>query len=245
MRKRIKMTKLLLSGFLLITSLGVINAQEGTGNTQPQKQATAGQIFTNHHAKTYQLALRYNDYQTAKDALYDLFVENPNNDSILFSLSNIYFQMQQYASAALTANDIIARNPDHLGALEISATSLENLGARDKALDAYESLYLKSDDVQVLYKIAFLQFELQRYAESLTNADILLGKKELDGLTVVFNTEDQKQKEYPIKVALHNLKGSIYKAQNNNEKAKEFFQKALEIAPDFKLAKDNLASLDK
>jgi len=239
------MKRLLVLILLITVSITIAPAQDNASENQPKKQATTSQIFTNHHAKTYQLALRYNDYQTAKDALYDLFVENPNNDSILFSLSNIYFQMQQYASAALTANDIIARNPDHLGALEISATSLENLGARDKALDAYESLYLKSDDDQVLYKIAFLQFDMQRYAESLTNTDILLNKKELEELTVVFNNTEDKQKEYPIKVALYNLKGSIYKAQDEKDKAKEFFQKALEVAPDFKLAKDNIESLDK
>mgnify|MGYP001052191222 CR=1 FL=1 len=229
--------------FILITSLAFAQNEDSTTQSE-EKPQTARQVFSNHYAFKYQAALRYNDYRVAKDALYSLLVENPQNDSILYSLSAIYFQMQQYASAALSANDLTSRNPDHTGGLEIAANSLENLGARDKALDKYESLYLKTDDYQVLYKIAFLQYELGRYPESLTNADILLAKKETEEMNAVFS-ENEAQKEYPIKVALLNLKGLINKAQGNTATAKDFFQQALEIAPEFALAKENLASLEK
>jgi len=214
-------------------------------NEQAQQQPTAGQIFTSHYAYTYQAALRYNDYTVAKEALYNMLVENPKNDSILFRLSALYFQMQKYASAALTSSDLISRNPDNVAALEINANALETLGATDKALDSYESLYLKTDDVQVLYKIAFLQYDMKRYAESLTNVDILLKDEKINELTAVFNTSDNQQKEYPLKVALVNLKGMIFMEQGDKVKAKEYFNQALQLAPDFELAKQNLAELNK
>lgn len=228
---------------ILVSTFAFAQSGEPTPQSK-EKQPTARQVFSNHYAFKYQAALRYNDYRVAKDALYSLLVENPKNDSILYSLSAIYFQMQQYASAALTANDLSARNPEHVGALEIAANSLENLGAKDKALEKYESLYLQTDNYQILYKVAFLQYELGRYKESLTNADILLSKKETEEMNAVFN-EDNEQKEYPIKVALLNLKGLINKEQGNTATAKDFFQQALTIAPEFLLAKENLASLEK
>lgn len=234
---------------LLLAIVSNISWAQDTNQANPQseqsQQPTAGQIFTSHYAYTYQAALRYNDYTVAKEALYNMLVENPKNDSILFRLSALYFQMQKYASAALTSSDLISRNPDNVAALEINANALETLGATDKALDSYESLYLKTDDVQVLYKIAFLQYDMKRYAESLTNVDILLKSEKIEELTAVFNTSDNQQKEYPLKVALVNLKGMIFMEQGDKVKAKEYFNQALQLAPDFELAKQNLAELNK
>lgn len=221
---------------------GNLLAQE---QTEKPKEYTPAQIYYGQQALTYQAAVRYNDYDVAKQALYNMYVANPQNDSILYSLAVLYTQSQQFPSAILTAKDVLALKPGHAGALEVSGISYENLGLKDKALESYESLFLKTDDYQTLYKITFLQNDLERYTEALTNVDILLGKKETDEATVVFATEDKVEKEYPIKVALLNLKGMLKKAQGDLPAAKVQFDEALKIAPDFVLAKNNLAELNK
>ncbi len=215
-------------------------AQEGE-NQQP----TAAQIFSSHYARTYQVALRYNDYNVAKHALYNLLVENPQNDSILYSLSLLYIQGQQYASAVLSAKDILAIKPDHTGALEIAAISYENLGIKDKALDSYEKLYLNTDDYQTLYKMAFLQYDLGRHNEAKTNVDILLEKKETEELKSVYTLANNEQKEFPIQVSLLTLKGMISKATGDKEAARKLYNEALSLAPDFELATQELQELDK
>ena len=48
-----------------------------------------------------------------------------------------------------------------------------------------------------------------------------------------------------MKVAVLNLKGLLNKEVGNMELAKQAFQDALNIAPDFSLAKSNLDALDK
>ena len=53
--------------------------------------------------------------------------------------------------------------PNNLFALEVSCISLQNLGLKQQALNEYESLYLKSDRIDVLYTISFLQFELKKF----------------------------------------------------------------------------------
>lgn len=228
---------------LVLLSISSIAQDKPVQNQPTQSQPTAGQVLATHFARTYQAGMRYNDYSIAKHALYNILVEYPQNDSILFSLSYLYFQSQNYASAALTAQDVMALNPNHLGAIEVAAISFENLGVKDKALEAYESLFLKTDDVQTLYKMAFLQYETKSYAESRTNADILLNRKEISELKASFNEGDGVEKEYPIKVALLNLKGLIAQAQGDTKNAETFYNQALAISPDFKMAKDNLASL--
>ncbi|UII26443.1 hypothetical protein LVD15_24625 [Fulvivirga maritima] len=231
---------------ILAFSLFVTLTTFAQDDQQPaeRKAPSAGQVFSGHYARVYGMAMRYNDYSMAKNALYNLYVENPQNDSILYSLSALYLQTGQYASAAISSQDILQMRPKHTGAMEILAVSYENLGVKDKALDTYESLYLESDDFETLYKIAFLQFDLKRYKESTTNADILLGEAQADSLTVVYEDANQKQKEYPIKVAIHNLKGLIAQAQGNISAAKKEFEAALKIAPDFILAKQNMEALE-
>lgn len=232
------------SAFIILLTLtaGLLNAQE---QVEEQQELSPAQIYYTQQALTYQAAVRWNDYEVAKQALYNMYVVNPQNDSLLYSLSVLYVQSQQFPSAILTAKDLLALKPDHVGAVEISAVSYENLGLKDKALENYETLYLKTDDYQTLYKIAFLQNDLERYQEALTNVDILLGKKESAEATTIFATEDNKEKEYPIKVALTNLKGMIKNAQGDKAAAKSLFEEVLKIAPDFVLAKNNLAELSK
>ncbi|MEJ2004437.1 MAG: tetratricopeptide repeat protein [Cyclobacteriaceae bacterium] len=217
---------------------------ENEGQGQEQQPLSAAQILVLHAAKKYQLAMRYNDINAAKQALYSVLAENPANDSILYTLSYMYLEQGQFASAAISARDLNALNPDYVGALEILGISYENLGVPDKALEAYEDLYFKTSDYQTLYKVAFLQYRTGKYGESMTNADFLLEKKEADELKAVFTGANNEQKEYPIRVALLNLKGLNAKAQGNNEDARTYFEQALEIAPDFAMAKENLNSLN-
>jgi tetratricopeptide (TPR) repeat protein len=214
-------------------------------NAEVSKEQEGANAFIGHHSRAYAIATKYGDFEMAKSSLFNLLAAYPGNDSLLYSLSYLYFQSQKYAPAVLAAQDLIARTPNHLGALELSGAGYEALGLKDKSLASYETLYLKSSDYQTLYKIAFLQYDMERLKECMTNADILLGKTESDSLKVYFTTEQNVQKEYPMKVSLYNLKGLVSKKYGDNDSAKKFFQQALDVAPDFALAKENIESLNK
>jgi tetratricopeptide (TPR) repeat protein len=192
----------------------------------------------------YNRAIKYNDVNMAINALYNLTTMEPQNDSLLFSLAYLYFDNQNYFSSVLTLNDVLLLNPENVQALEMKAVALERVGAREKAMEAYESLYLKSDtNLTYLYKVAVFQYELKRYSESKTNIDILLSKPRADEIMLMFPAEDEQDQEIPMRASLHNLKGLIAKDSGNVEEAKKQFAIALEISPDFFLAKKNLTEL--
>jgi len=236
-----KMKKPFAIAMLLLMTIAVY----GQENAEENKAQEGQNAFVGHHTRAYAIATKYGDSDMAKTALYNMLAAYPGNDSLLYSLSYLYFQSQKYASAVLSAQDILARNPDHLGALELSGAGYESLGLKDKSLAAYETLYLKTTEYQTLYKITFLQFDMERLKECMTNVDILLTKPESDSLKVYYATEDNQQKEYPIKVSLLNLKGLISQKYGDKDSAKKYFQQALDIAPDFALAKENMESLNK
>lgn len=220
-----------------------------TTQTEPDKkpqeqEKVAVNPLTEHFYKKYVTALRWNDYEVAKDALYDLIMENPQNDSLIFNLAYYYYENQNYASSVLVSQQLLARNPKNTGALEISAVGYEYMGVPDRSLQNYESLYLLTNKITILYKMAFLQHNLKRYAECLTSIDILLTHKDLDGTKVVFNDAESKEKEYPMKVAVINLKGlAVLEHLGDKAAAKKLFEEALAISPDFVSAKQNLAKV--
>jgi tetratricopeptide (TPR) repeat protein len=209
---------------------------------EPQKQQV--NPFINHYLVKFNVAMRFNDNDVAKDALYDLLVENPGNDSLFLDLAFMYYENQKYPSAILVCQELMARNKNNATAIELAATSFEALNIKDKALQHYETLYLQTNAYPALYKMAFLQYELKRLKECSATSDILLSKKEADELRVSYPTADNKSsKEYPIKVAVLNLKGLVAKDSGDSAGAKKLFEQALALAPDFAQAKENLSSL--
>jgi tetratricopeptide (TPR) repeat protein len=213
------------------------------GQEAEQKQNDKSAIYWLYDAH-YRMAIQYNDFTEAKSALYNLILLEPQNDSIRYNLAYIYFDASQYPSTILACKDILTLNPNHLGALELSGISFENLGLKDKALPNYEKIYMLSNSLNSLYKMAFLQYDLKKYAECGVNIDILLENKELGNAMVVFADENNTSKEYPMEVAVLNLKGLVNKEIGNIDIAKQSFEAALAISPDFVLAKSNLAELE-
>jgi tetratricopeptide (TPR) repeat protein len=211
---------------------------------QPQTQVENKLSPSAEHAwRKYNVASRWNDLDVAKEALYDLIIEFPKNDSLIFALAIYYYENQKYASSALVGQDLLAREPKNPQILDVVAQSYEGLNLLDRALQYYESLYLATNAVTTLYKMAILQYQLKKYPESLTNIDILLSNPEVDTLKLVFPDAQKKEKEYAMRVAVLNLKGMVYKDQADKVNAKKYFDEALKIAPDFAFAKENSESL--
>ncbi len=193
----------------------------------------------------YNSANLFNDPQVAKMALYNLIAENPGNPSLYDSLAIIYLQYNQHASAALVAQQSLAINKDNLFATEVAASAFDNLGVKDRSIPYYETLYLAKNDINILYKIAFLQFETKRYGESNTSIDIIMQNEDAKTNVVVFPTEDNVGQEVPLNVAAHRIKGMIEEAKGNDDEAKRLFLATLEMYPGFQVVQGQLQLLAK
>jgi tetratricopeptide (TPR) repeat protein len=236
MRNKIKVLALLLS----VMSVGAWAQAQEAG--QPAA-ADSNKQRNEADQKIYQMALRYNDPAIAKARLYDLIERNPDNPRYRELLGNIYFEMEQYSSAALVALDLLQINDKSIPALEIAAYSLEQLGALDRALPHFESLHLLSGDLFSLYKTSYLQYSLKKYDEALNSANMLIKNNKSAEEMLSFPKKDNTTQEVSMQVAALNLKGLIYKEQGNTEEARAAFDEALKTSPDFELAKENLAAL--
>jgi len=227
-------------GLLLVMLFTMLSFSAQAQETQDVKESP---MYKLENIK-YQLGLKYGDANVARSALYSMLVMDPQNLSLLDSLAYLYYDYQRYTSCILVCMDLLKINPNHLPALEMSAISYESLGLKDKALENFESIYLKQSNIYTLYKVAALQLDLGRYLESMTNVDILLKNEEIKESKMTINT-DQGTQEIAFTAAVYNLKGLIESNQEQKEAAKASFNQALSIEPGFALAKSNLAELDK
>ena len=193
--------------------------------------------------RIYSLAMRYNDPSVAKLKLYELMERNPGNLAYAETLASMYFEMEQYGSAALVSLDLLERNDKSLTGLEVAAFSLEQLGALERALPHFESLHLLSGDLFSLYKAGYLQYTLKKYDEALNSVNMLIKDNKAAEQNLNFPKGENEMQEVSMAAAAENLKGLIYKDQGSAVEAKTAFEAALALSPEFELAKENLAGM--
>lgn len=217
----------------------------GSAMAQSQEKNVKESSFYRHYQMKYVFAMKYNDWRTAASALYDLIVVDPADDSLKVNLAYLYFDNNAYPSALFISNDVLARNPNDENALSISAAAYENMGLKNKAVENYESLYLINNDINILFRVSAMQYELKRFSEAKTNAKIVAENGKAKDIKLSFPKGEKEKQEVPLSAAAYNLLGVIEKDQGNKNQAKEFFNKALEIAPEFQMVKDSLQELEK
>ena len=191
----------------------------------------------------YEKAKSYNDPNVAISALYNMVALQPDNLLLKDSLMREYLSLSQWAPTYMISREIIASQPNNNFALEVSCVALQNLGLKQEALNEYESLYLRTDRVDVLYTISFLQFELKNLNESLTNLNILLENEQTEGMMVSVSKNQNERQEVSMRAQLNYLKGLVFIEQGKNDLAKESLNSAIQLSPEFNNAIEKLNSL--
>lgn len=203
--------------------------------------------ISNEYAKAIALlrkAEQYNDVLIQKQALTDILVLNPVDSAAMRMLAELYYNTSQFSSSALVGLDFLQKYKSNEIALEIVALSYENLRLYDKAVEYYEKLWLTTENTNVQYQMAYLQYSIKRYAEANANCDLMLAKLK-DEDTIELSKSDGSSQVVSFKAAVYNLRGLMAVEQGKGEEAKTHFAQALALNPDFELAKKSLEALNK
>ncbi len=217
--------------------------QKKQKETEPAK--SQGPKIDSLAIRIYQQAARYNDPIVKIYALHHRIATEGASFSLLDTLAQAYFEAGFYRQAIAVVDEILPQQPRNATLAEIKALSYYYLQDLKKAVDAYEKLYEITSDPLHLYQVITLQFNLQRYGECQANIDKLLSLPESVQAQVRITTPDGQTQEIPLRAAAYNVRGVIFRLQKEYTKAKEAFEKALQIAPDFLLAKGNLDDMQK
>jgi len=191
-----------------------------------------------------QQAKMYNDESIILNSMYSLIAMEGPESSYKDSLAYVYFSKRSYVSCYLVTNDLLKTKPDNVELLEMSAVSLESMGALEKSKEAYVKLLSKTNDNYHAYKLAGLEFRMKQneaaYA-TIKKADQLVDKGELK---VTFQVNENYNQNIELKAAISYLEGLIAVSLKKNAEARVNFERAIALSPDFILAKSKLEILD-
>jgi len=187
----------------------------------------------------YKEALQNYDLDAAKNAIYHIIKLEGADSAYMDSLAYIYFNQKNYVSTLQVANKILKKN-EKLPILELKAISLESLNALKEAVEVYEKIFAQKKDMLTAYKLADVQQKIGRFAEAYATLKSVENHKFPEKGFVTFPTaKKEKVQNVPFKAAYYNaLAKASYELHNYDEAIKNY-EKALEVFPDFFLAKQN------
>jgi tetratricopeptide (TPR) repeat protein len=194
--------------------------------------------------KVYSSALKYYDLNVAISALYNAMAMKPDRKDLRDSLALLYFAGERYGQSYVIGEEILKDNPKRNDILEMVAVSKQNIGLQKEALSDYEKLFA-ADPKQIfyLYQIATIQYQLKRYGECIASLDQIIANEASAKQNVSIRNGNNTSQSVPMKAAALNVKGIVATELNQDANAKDFFNQAIQLFPDFALAKANLASL--
>jgi len=189
-------------------------------------------------------ALAFGDKTVAANAMYSIILMEGPKSVYKDSLAYLYFNDRNFISCFLVTNDILKTNPGNLDLLEMNAISLESMGATEKAVEAYQNVFAKTNNNYHAYKLAGLQFGMNKSEDayvSIKKADKLPD----DGsVKITFQVNKNYNQNVDLKSAIAYLEGIIAENLNKKNEAKISYARALKLFPEFVLAKTKLDALN-
>jgi tetratricopeptide (TPR) repeat protein len=163
-------------------------------------------------------------FPDAEKAYQQALENDPASADALSGLMNIYISQKQVDKAIAVANAQITKAPNSSPFYDLLGTLLFN---NKKDLNGAEAALKKSADLD----------------KSNSDALVKLGQVQIAKGSVdqAISTYQNSIKDNPREPSFYILMGELYESKQDWNKAKEAYQKALEIRPDNALASNNLA----
>ncbi len=208
-----------------------------------QKNVTSSTLVSANKT-IYAKAVEFGDLNTAIVAAHTILANSSSDYHYMDSLVSLYYVSGNLVATVNVGNAILEAAPQNVTVREIVANSLIALGMNGDALVHYKELFSRTDNLVYLYNVATTEFNMKNYTECGVTIEKLL-KAPSNMNKVSITNADGSAQEIAIKAAAFNIKGAIAMEVNNTAIAKQNFEEALKIAPEFSLAKNNLEALSK
>lgn len=224
-----KLTTLL----LLFFYASLANAQ--TGNKEKQEE----------HLALYRRALVYNDLSSAAYAL-TVYLQNGGDEKFNDSLAVVYYNMNNLGGAYKLAGEINAKDAKNITALTLLADISGRAGEVKKSLEWYEKLITVSPLPYNYYQLATKQFVLERVLECKQSLQqVIKDSAQAKEQRVRLDIGEGYGEDVPVLAAAMNMLGAIAYKEKDNATAAAWYKKAIEVFPQFVIAKQNLEELNK
>lgn len=216
---------------LLLMSIGIFPISKGQSFEQCQK--------------IYQLGLEYNDLTVATNAVYDIIALDKKYESWKDTLAILYFQRGGYDQCRRIAGEILEKQPKNTALLELKAVSEQSLGFLKDAMASYTILYSETQNVFHLYEMTTIQYSMKDLDGAEKSVSQLLSNPSIENEKISLSIGPNQNQEAVLRAAVFNLQGVIALEKGDAARARQSFNAALKIDPEFVLPKNNIDYLDK
>ncbi len=203
-----------------------------------QKSATDIQSLETLYKKSYELK----DIPTAITAVQFILLQDSTH-ALRDSLHVMYLAVQNIDACLTTTEDALKRKPDNEELLKYKMLCLEQLGKGEELLVLSNNLYNKTKKSEYLYKAVSVQLAMGDFEVATKSIDDMMEKYKgsTDSVDMIIG-EGQNQR-VPILAACWNMRGYVYIQTQRYQQAAEAYQRAIQIFPDFVMARRNLQQL--
>lgn len=189
-------------------------------------------------------AKRIGDPAVASYSMYKLIALEGENSTYKDSLTFMYYSARKYGSCFMMASEVLKRDPKNQAMMELTASSLESLGALDKAMETYNELFVLTNNNYHGYNLSKLQLSMNKFEEAYATIKKVEPLNDTGKVQVNFSINQTHTQQIELIAAIPYLKGLIEEELKKNDEAKLSYQKALKIQPEFVLAKEKLDKLN-
>ncbi len=189
-------------------------------------------------------AKRIGDPGVASYSMYKLIALEGDNSTYKDSLTYMYYSARKYGSCFMMAAEVLKRDPKNEAMLELKASSLESLGALDKAMETYKELFVLTNNNYHGYNLSKLELSMNKFEDAYATIKKVEGLNDTGKVQVNFSINQTHTQQIELIAAIPYLKGLIEEELKKNDEAKLSYQKALKIQPEFVLAKEKLDKLN-
>ncbi len=194
--------------------------------------------------KTFVLARKYMDVGAMQNALMRIIAAEGDHSTYRDTLAALYEQTGQFLSLLPLAEDLLKQDPKNETYLYYKALALEKTKRLKEAVDAYQQLFDLNKKVETGYHLGKLQYAMKRSAEAYATFSALHPDDFKEGEFDLLPAGNNQSQKVPVKAAYYYYLGMTAYDLHNPEMAVKFFGKALEVYPDFALAKQNKQALE-
>jgi tetratricopeptide (TPR) repeat protein len=190
----------------------------------------------------YKRSYDLKDIPTAITAAQLILVEDSAH-ALRDSLPSMYLAVQNIDACLATTEEALKRKPEDEELLKYKLLCLEQIGNAEDMQVLAQQLYDKTGKAEYIYKVASVQLITENFKEaSKTIEDMMAKYKETPDSVDIFIDQTQSQR-VPVLAACWNMKGYMHIQNQKYQQAAEAYQKAIQIFPDFVMARRNLQQL--
>ena len=201
-----------------------------------QINAQDNSALLKHYEAFYKQMQTQGDVQGVINALTHLNVLDPSKGR-LDTLAVLYMNDNKHIQALNTIGiEKLATDSDM--AVEVKARSLQAVNQTERAIEQYEELFKRTPSIMIAYELADLKTQVNDDIGATLHITYGIANSKAEIKRTFY--ESQTPYQVPIKAAFIYLKGLIKFKENqetNTDAAVSLLDEALQIAPNFNLAK--------